>query len=256
LLMVCALAVVQAGAVWWMGSRPGLVTAVVLCAGAGIELLYPEVGPGVALIVVCTFAWLRPARVSSWGLAGVVALSTTVSLLTARWGEAVLWFVAALLSWSWGAAGGAEGRRQATDRGGRVAVPAAAQRPRPATWRARHDEGRRRTLWAGHVGFGDLQRLSGPVEPAGARTGADPAVRTRPRAAEPRCLHPVQRASLDERRLRRRELLPPLAGPARRRTTDRPATAPPTGPRPVRRTRRQHPDHGGPRGRAAIRAPE
>jgi signal transduction histidine kinase len=125
---VAALVVAQAGAVWWIGSRPEVVTAVVLCAGAGIQLLYPAIGPGVALVVLCTFAWLRPARVSLWGLAGAVALSTAASSLTGGRGEAVLWSVAALLAWSWGALGRArsawrqaEARRAVLEERARIA---------------------------------------------------------------------------------------------------------------------------------------
>ncbi|TQM00892.1 signal transduction histidine kinase [Actinoallomurus bryophytorum] len=111
---LAALAVVQAGGTWWMGSRPAVVTAVVLCAGAGIQLLYPAIGPGVALVVVSTFAWLRPARASMGVLAVVVALSGVIALVTDRWGGALLWLVAALLAWTWGALGRARsGRRQA-----------------------------------------------------------------------------------------------------------------------------------------------
>jgi signal transduction histidine kinase len=112
--VLLVLAVVQAGGMWWMGSRPALVTAVVLCAGAGIQLLYPSVGPGVALVVVSTYAWLRPARASVWTLAVVIALSGVIALVTGRWGGALLWLAAALLAWTWGALGRARSaRRQA-----------------------------------------------------------------------------------------------------------------------------------------------
>ncbi len=104
-LVLGALAVVQACGTWWMGSRPAAVTAVVLCAGAGIQLLYPAIGPGVALVVVSTFSWLRPARASVWVLAVVVALSGAIALVTGRLGGALLWLVAALLAWTWGALG-------------------------------------------------------------------------------------------------------------------------------------------------------
>ncbi|GLY88339.1 sensor histidine kinase [Actinoallomurus iriomotensis] len=113
-LVLAGLAVVQAGGIWWMGSRPAVVTAVVLCAGAGIQLLYPAIGPGVALVVVSTFAWLRPARASVWILAVVIALSGAIALVTGRWSDALLWLAATLLAWTWGALGRARSaRRQA-----------------------------------------------------------------------------------------------------------------------------------------------
>jgi signal transduction histidine kinase len=113
--VLLVLAVVQAGGMWWMGSRPALVTAVVLCAGAGIQLLYPSVGPGVALVVVSTYAWLRPARASVWTLAVVIALSGVIALVTGRWGGALLWLAAALLAWTWGALGRARSARRQAD---------------------------------------------------------------------------------------------------------------------------------------------
>ncbi|KAA2261123.1 sensor histidine kinase [Solihabitans fulvus] len=102
---------------WWMGVRPELVTAVVLSAGTGIQLLCPAIGPGVTLVVLCTFAWLRPARVSMWGLAGAVLLGTAATASTGHWVAAALSVVGALLAWSWGALGRARSaRRQAEAR--------------------------------------------------------------------------------------------------------------------------------------------
>ncbi|MFB9832799.1 hypothetical protein [Actinoallomurus acaciae] len=122
---LAVLAVVQAGGMWWMGSRPAVVTTVVLCAGAGIQLLYPTIGPGVALVVVSTFAWLRPARASVWILAVVIALSGAIALITGRWSDALLWLVAALLAWTWGALGRARSARRRAEavRGPRRAGP-------------------------------------------------------------------------------------------------------------------------------------
>ncbi len=119
-LVLGALAVVQAGGMWWMGSRPAVVTAVVLCAGAGIQLLYPAIGPGVALVVVSTFAWLRPARASVWVLAVVVALSGAIALVTGRWGGALLWLVTALLAWTWGALSRARSARRQAEAAGAI----------------------------------------------------------------------------------------------------------------------------------------
>jgi signal transduction histidine kinase len=103
--VLAVLTVVQAGGMWWMATRPAAVTAVVLCAGAGIQLLYPTIGPGVALVAVSTFAWLRPARASVWMPAVVIALSGAIALVTRRWGDALLWLAATLLAWTWGALG-------------------------------------------------------------------------------------------------------------------------------------------------------
>jgi signal transduction histidine kinase len=112
-----ALVAVQAGAVWWMGERPGAVTATVLLAGAGIQFLYPEAGPGIALVVLSTFAWLRPARVSLWGLAGAMASAGVLPWATGQSPHVLLWLAAALLAWSWGALGRARSaRRQAEAR--------------------------------------------------------------------------------------------------------------------------------------------
>ena len=119
-LVLGALAVVQAGGMWWMGSRPAVVTAAVLCAGAGIQLLYPAIGPGVALVVVSTFAWLRPARASVWVPAVVVALSGAITLFTGRWGDALLWLVATLLAWTWGALGRARSARRQAEAAGAI----------------------------------------------------------------------------------------------------------------------------------------
>jgi signal transduction histidine kinase len=112
---LAALAVVQAGGMWWMSSRPAAVTAVVLCAGAGVQLLYPAIGPGVALVAVSTFAWLRPARASVWMLAVVIALSGAIALVTGRWEDALLWLVTALLAWTWGALGRARSARRQSE---------------------------------------------------------------------------------------------------------------------------------------------
>ncbi len=108
------LALVQAVAMWWMPVRPALVTGVVLVAGAITSVFFPAIGPGVSLVVLSTFAWLRAARVSLWGLAGAVVAYGAVSLATGHWTGVALWFAAALLAWSWGALGRAwEARRRA-----------------------------------------------------------------------------------------------------------------------------------------------
>ncbi|WP_205648234.1 sensor histidine kinase [Actinomadura rubteroloni] len=107
-----ALVAVQAGAVWWMGERPGAVTAVALVAGAGVQFLSPEIGPGIALVVVSTFAWLRPARASLWGAAGALVLTTVAPWASGHGEGAPLWAAAALLAWSWGALGRSRSARR------------------------------------------------------------------------------------------------------------------------------------------------
>jgi signal transduction histidine kinase len=116
-IVLIALVVVQAGALWWMEERPGAVTAVVLLAGTGIQFLCPALGPGIALVVVSTFAWLRPARDSLRGLAGALAPAIVVPEVTGHWRYVLLWPAAVLLAWSWGALGRARSaRRQAEAR--------------------------------------------------------------------------------------------------------------------------------------------
>ena len=111
------MAAAQAGALWWMGRRPGLVAAIVLSAGGGLQALFPSVGPGISLAVVCTFAWVRPAQMSLWGLAGAAVVSSAVPAWSGHWAQSALWCVAALLAWSWGALGRARSaRRKAENR--------------------------------------------------------------------------------------------------------------------------------------------
>ncbi|GLY74958.1 hypothetical protein Airi01_032250 [Actinoallomurus iriomotensis] len=115
--VLIALVVVQAGAVWWMSEWPGTVTATVLLAGSGIQFLYPKAGPGIALVVVSTLAWIRPARESLWGLAGALVPAGVLPWATGHLRHALLWPAAALLAWSWGALGRARSaRRQAEAR--------------------------------------------------------------------------------------------------------------------------------------------
>jgi signal transduction histidine kinase len=110
-----ALVAVQAGAVWWMGERPGTVTAVELVAGAGVQFLAPEIGPGIALVVVSTFAWLRPARESIWGAVAALVLTTVPPWASGHGRGTLLWPAAALLAWSWGALGRSRSARRAAE---------------------------------------------------------------------------------------------------------------------------------------------
>ncbi|WP_233412717.1 hypothetical protein [Nucisporomicrobium flavum] len=58
-VVAAALVGLQMLAVWSMERRPVAAMAAALVAGAGLAVLYPSVGPGIALI----FLWSR----SSWG---------------------------------------------------------------------------------------------------------------------------------------------------------------------------------------------
>ncbi|MEV0666259.1 sensor histidine kinase [Actinomadura luteofluorescens] len=115
--LVTALVVVQAAALWWLGARPAVVTAVAVVSGAALQFLVPAAGPGIALVVLSTFAWLRPARTSLWAAAGAAAVLGAAAGAGGHGLAAVLWPVAAVLAWSWGALGRAwAARRQAEAR--------------------------------------------------------------------------------------------------------------------------------------------
>ncbi|MFC4948956.1 sensor histidine kinase [Pseudonocardia sp. GCM10023141] len=104
-LVAAALVVVQAAAMWLMGSSPGRAVAVVIVAGAGIQLLAPAVGFGIAFVALCTLAWLRPPRTSLWALAGTLVLAALDGLVARPWTEAMLWAAGAVLAWTWGQLG-------------------------------------------------------------------------------------------------------------------------------------------------------
>ncbi|MFE9323498.1 sensor histidine kinase [Nocardia sp. NPDC052278] len=104
-VVVVGLVVCQAVVVWWMDRRPVFVTIASLFVGAMLELLRVPVGSGVALIVLTTFSWVRPARTSLSGLAAAVLFFVLALGTTGRGLQALLWSGAALLAWSWGALG-------------------------------------------------------------------------------------------------------------------------------------------------------
>ncbi|WP_433597592.1 sensor histidine kinase [Nocardia sp. CA-135953] len=104
-VIVVGLVVCQVVVVWWMDRRPVSVTIASLLVGTTLELLEVGAGSGVAFIVLTTFAWLRPARTSLWGLAAAVLFSALALGTTGRGLQALLWSGAALLAWSWGALG-------------------------------------------------------------------------------------------------------------------------------------------------------
>lgn len=115
--LVSALVVVQAAALWWLGTRPAVVTAVAVVSGAALQGLVPAAGPGIALVVLSTFAWLRPARTSLWAAVGAAAVLGAAAGAGGHGVAAILWPVAAVLAWSWGALGRAwAARRQAEAR--------------------------------------------------------------------------------------------------------------------------------------------
>ncbi|WP_432993546.1 sensor histidine kinase [Dactylosporangium sp. CA-233914] len=106
----------QAVALWWLDRRPLAGTVAVLVASAGFETLFPVYGPGVAFVVLCTYAWLRPAAESLRGLLLAVAAVSGPAALQQRWLPAGLWLAAALLAWSWGALARARGARHAAEK--------------------------------------------------------------------------------------------------------------------------------------------
>jgi signal transduction histidine kinase len=110
------LIVVQAAALWWLSDRPWLGTAVVLLAGAGLQLMFPSFGPGIAFVVLCTYAWLRPAAETLWVLGLAVVAVCGPPALHGRWVTTGLWLGAVLLAWSWGALVRARGERRVAER--------------------------------------------------------------------------------------------------------------------------------------------
>jgi signal transduction histidine kinase len=110
------LIVVQAAALWWLGDRPWLGTAVVLVVSAALQLMFPSFGPGIAFVMLCTYAWLRPAAETLWFLALAVVTVCGPALVRGRWAMAGLWLGAVLLAWSWGALVRARGERRVAER--------------------------------------------------------------------------------------------------------------------------------------------
>lgn len=110
------LILVQAAALWWLADRPWLGTSVVLVVSAALQLMFPSFGPGIAFVVLCTYAWLRPAAETLWAAAlGVVAVCGPAAV-HGRWVMAGLWLGAVLLAWSWGALVRARGERRVAER--------------------------------------------------------------------------------------------------------------------------------------------
>jgi signal transduction histidine kinase len=66
--------------------------------------------------VLCTYAWLRPARSSLPVLGVAILLAAGPAALRDRWNLAGVWLAASLLAWSWGALGRAAEARRAAER--------------------------------------------------------------------------------------------------------------------------------------------
>jgi signal transduction histidine kinase len=98
-----ALVVVQVGTLLWMPSRPELAMSVAIGSGVGLEQLCPSLGfLGVANIPLSAFSWVRPPRISLWGLGAMLVL---VPLDAATGGDAASVLIAAggaVLAWTWG----------------------------------------------------------------------------------------------------------------------------------------------------------
>jgi len=83
---------------------------------AAFQLMFPSFGPGIAFVVLCTYAWLRPAAETLWILALAVVAVCGPAVLSGRWVMAGLWLGAVLLAWSWGALVRARGERRVAER--------------------------------------------------------------------------------------------------------------------------------------------
>ncbi|NUR61840.1 MAG: sensor histidine kinase [Catenulispora sp.] len=105
----------QAVAVWWLVDRLLVSTVVVLVVSAALQLLFPSYGPGIAFVVLCTYAWLRPAAEKLWMFALAVPAVCGPAAVRGRWDLAGLWLGAVLLAWSWGALMRARGQRRAAE---------------------------------------------------------------------------------------------------------------------------------------------
>ncbi len=104
LVLSCALAVVQAGALRWRRRFPERVTVIALVAGLAYQLLVPEIVlPVAGFFAVGSLAAARPPRVSLLGLAGLLALSAT-NFFTATVGDAVFTMGLAVGAWALGEA--------------------------------------------------------------------------------------------------------------------------------------------------------
>jgi signal transduction histidine kinase len=107
------LVVIQAVALRWRRRRPERATAVVLAAGLGFQLLYPQVVvPFGALFAVGSLAATRPPAVSLIGLVATVALAAT-NFFTTSVGDTL--FTMGLAVGAWGLGEAARNRRVAIE---------------------------------------------------------------------------------------------------------------------------------------------
>ncbi|WP_248294683.1 histidine kinase [Actinoplanes sp. TBRC 11911] len=111
-----ALVVAQAVAAWFLPVRPRAATLLVMLTSTALQFVAPAIGPGMLFVVLCSYAWLRPARESLAGLAAGIVLASGPAALRERWDLAAVWLAACLLAWSWGALGRAAGARREAER--------------------------------------------------------------------------------------------------------------------------------------------
>jgi signal transduction histidine kinase len=111
-----ALVVAQAVAAWFLPVRPRPATLLVMLTSTALQFVAPPIGPGMLFVVLCSYAWLRPARESLAGLAVGIVLASGPAALRDRWDLAAIWLAACLLAWSWGALGRAAGARREAER--------------------------------------------------------------------------------------------------------------------------------------------
>jgi signal transduction histidine kinase len=107
------LVVVQASALRWRRRQPERATAVVLLAGLGFQILYPQVVvPFAALFAIGSLAAARPPAVSLGGLVATVALAAT-NFFTSTVGDTL--FTMGLAVGAWGLGEAARNRRVAIE---------------------------------------------------------------------------------------------------------------------------------------------
>jgi signal transduction histidine kinase len=87
-----------------------------LLVSAGLQLMFPWYGPGIAFVVLCTYAWMRPAAEKMWMLGLAVLAICGPAAVRGHWELAGLWLGAVLLAWSWGALMRARGERRVAER--------------------------------------------------------------------------------------------------------------------------------------------
>ena len=107
---------IQATTLWWLVDRPRLGIATVLLVSAALQVMFPAYGAGIAFVVLCTYAWLRPAAETLWMLALAMVAVCGPAAVRGRWDLAGLWLGAVLLAWSWGLLMRTRGERRVAER--------------------------------------------------------------------------------------------------------------------------------------------